>query len=80
VVEIAVSARGPGVPWPERERLFEPFFRGAGARAGQLPGSGLGLHLVRRIADAHGGRVVLSSPPGGGSRFTLRLPAGEEAP
>jgi signal transduction histidine kinase len=86
-VEIAVSDRGPGVPILERERLFEPFFRGAGARARQLPGSGLGLHLVRRIAEAHGGRVEVDSPPGGGSRFSLRLPAsdvprgpGEEAP
>ena len=76
-VAIAVSDRGPGVPAAERGRLFEPFFRGAGARARQLPGSGLGLHLVRRIADAHGGRVEVAPAPGGGSRFTLHLPAHE---
>lgn len=74
-VAIEVSDRGPGVPAAERDRLFEPFFRGAGARARQLPGSGLGLHLVRRIAEAHGGRIEVAPAPGGGSRFTLHLPA-----
>jgi signal transduction histidine kinase len=74
-VAIEVSDRGPGIPAGERERLFEPFFRGQGARERQLPGSGLGLHLVRRIAAAHGGRVEVDSAPGRGSTFRLVLPA-----
>lgn len=77
-VEVAVSDRGPGIPAAERERLFEPFFRGQSARSRQLPGSGLGLHLVQRIAAAHGGRVEVDSTPGRGSTFTLVLPARAE--
>jgi signal transduction histidine kinase len=75
-VRIAVSDRGPGVPEGDRERLFEPFFRGENAREGQLPGAGLGLHLARRAAAAHRGRIELESAPGEGSTFTLVLPAG----
>jgi signal transduction histidine kinase len=71
---IEVADRGPGIPAGDRERLFEPFFRGERARAGQLPGAGLGLHLVRRTAEAHGGRVEVRSAPGEGSAFTLVLP------
>lgn len=78
-VEVAVSDRGPGIPAGERERLFEPFFRGRDARGRQLPGSGLGLHLVERIAAAHGGRVEVDSAPGRGSTFTLVLPARMDA-
>jgi len=74
-VRIAVSDRGPGVPEEERERLFEPFFRGAGARAGQTVGAGLGLHLAQRAAADHQGRIELESAPGEGSTFTLVLPA-----
>lgn len=74
-VAIAVSDHGAGIPDAERERLFEPFFRGARAQAGQLPGAGLGLHLVRRTAEAHGGRVEVSSGEGAGTTFTLILPA-----
>ena len=78
-VAIEVADRGPGIPPGERERLFEPFFRGEGARHQQLPGSGLGLHLVQRIAAAHGGRVDVESSPGRGATFTLVLPARPEA-
>lgn len=55
--------------------MFEPFYRGRDAVANQVQGSGLGLSLVQRIADAHGGRVELVSEPGRGSTFTLCLPA-----
>jgi signal transduction histidine kinase len=78
-VRIEVSDRGPGIPAVERKRLFEPFFRGERARAAQIPGAGLGLHLVRRVAEAHGGRVEVRSTAGQGSTFTLSLPAGEAA-
>jgi signal transduction histidine kinase len=48
--------------------------------AQQIPGSGLGLNLVMRIAAAHGGRITVSSEPGKGSTFTLSLPAVHDRP
>lgn len=73
-LRIGVVDRGPGIPAAERMRIFEPFFRGQRAQADQLSGAGLGLHLVRRAAEAHGGRVELRSALGEGSTFTLVLP------
>ncbi len=74
-VRIAVEDHGPGLDADERQLVFEPFYRGRTAVADQVPGSGLGLSLVRRIADAHGGRVELTTEPGHGSTFTICLPA-----
>jgi signal transduction histidine kinase len=74
-LRISVADRGPGIPDEERERLFEPFFRGRAARLAQVPGSGLGLAVVRRVAEAHGGRAFVEPREGGGSLFTLVLPA-----
>jgi len=74
-VLVSVSDSGPGIPEAEQPHVFEPFFRGQQARDGQIRGSGLGLNLVQRIAEAHGGRVVLESVTGKGSRFTIELPA-----
>jgi signal transduction histidine kinase len=80
-VRVEVSDQGPGIPPGERERLFEPFFRGERAQERQVPGVGLGLHLVRRAAEAHGGRVEVRSADGQGSTFTLILPVqGDAAP
>jgi signal transduction histidine kinase len=79
-VVLSVADHGPGVPESERERIFEPFYRGRQAVAGQIRGNGLGLSLVRRIAVAHGGKVELETSPGHGSRFLLRLPAPAAAP
>ena len=73
-VRIAVADRGPGVPAAERQEIFEPFRRGRVAMEEQLPGSGLGLSLVRGAAEAHGGSVTVESEPGRGSVFTLHLP------
>lgn len=72
-VEVAVCDRGPGVPEGLRERIFEAFFRlpGHAERAG---GVGLGLSLVRQIAQRHGGSVRCEARDGGGSRFVLQLP------
>jgi signal transduction histidine kinase len=78
-IEITVSDRGPGVRAEDRPHLFEPFFRGRDAAEGTIPGSGLGLSLVRHIAEAHGGRVTVASGPGEGSVFTLQLPAAPAA-
>lgn len=73
-VEVRVCDRGPGVPEAYRERIFEPFFRLPG-HAEREGGVGLGLALVRQIAERHGGRVRCEPREGGGSRFTLTLPA-----
>jgi signal transduction histidine kinase len=72
-VEIRVSDRGPGVPPELRERIFEPFYRlpGATERDG---GVGLGLALVKSIAQRHGGRAFCESRPGGGACFVIELP------
>ena len=74
-VRIAVEDHGPGLDADERQLVFEPFYRGRTAVANQTQGSGLGLSLVRRIADAHGGRVELATETGQGSTFTICLPA-----
>jgi len=70
---IRVSDHGPGVPADQRERIFEPFYRlpGASERDG---GVGLGLALVKSIAERHGGRVHCEDNPGGGASFVVELP------
>ena len=77
-IHIAVEDHGHGLDADERRLVFEPFYRGKDAVANQIQGSGLGLSLVRRIVDAHGGRVELQSEPGRGSTFTICLPAAGE--
>jgi signal transduction histidine kinase len=74
-VRITVEDHGLGIPPAEVDRVFEPFYRGEEAENRQIRGSGLGLSLVKRIAEAHGGRVHVASTPGRGSAFTLTLPA-----
>jgi len=69
---IEVRDHGPGVPAQELELLFRPFFRGSNARLAE--GHGLGLTLVQRVANAHGGDVRAENVDGGGLRVTLRLP------
>jgi two-component system heavy metal sensor histidine kinase CusS len=79
-VEILVSDDGPGVPDAQRERIFEPFFRGESERSLDLSGAGLGLPMAREIARAHGGDIQLLSGPGEGARFGIRLPVTDAAP
>lgn len=71
--QIVIEDNGPGVAEADRARIFEPFYRAVGVRA-ELRGVGLGLAIVRQIARAHGGEVSYVPPPGGGSRFVVRLP------
>lgn len=70
---IAIEDRGPGVPPHLRERIFEPFYRLAGASEKE-GGVGLGLALVRTIALRHGGSVRCEDRVGGGARFVVELP------
>jgi two-component system OmpR family sensor kinase len=70
---VRVSDQGPGIAPEEIGGIFERFRRGAAARG--TPGLGLGLALAREFARAHGGEVAVSSAPGRGSCFTVRLPA-----
>jgi signal transduction histidine kinase len=72
--DVRVCDRGPGVPEAFRERIFEAFFRLPG-HAEREGGVGLGLSLVRQIAERHGGRVHCEPREGGGSCFVLELPA-----
>ena len=71
--EVRVCDRGPGVPEAMRERIFESFFRLPG-HAEQAGGVGLGLSLVKQIAERHGGHVRCEGREGGGSCFVLSLP------
>ena len=72
---LTVEDDGPGVPPELAPTLFERFVRGAGDSGGSF---GLGLAIVKAVAVSHGGDVVLDSPPGGGARFVVTLPAHEE--
>jgi two-component system, OmpR family, sensor histidine kinase KdpD len=74
VLVFAVADRGPGIPAAEQDRIFQPFYRALGAPA-DVGGSGLGLAIARRLAELQGGTLDYTARPGGGSIFTLRLPA-----
>jgi two-component system sensor histidine kinase SenX3 len=77
-VLISVADKGRGIPAEDLAHIFEPFYRGAMAHDRQIHGNGLGLSLVKRIVEAHGGRVAVKSAPGQGSTFTLYLPVASE--
>lgn len=68
---VTIDDSGPGVPEELRSKIFQPFF----TTKGQGKGTGLGLPIVRRIVVEHGGSLSLGSSPGGGARFTVRLPS-----
>ncbi|HEX7626647.1 MAG TPA: HAMP domain-containing sensor histidine kinase [Gaiellaceae bacterium] len=74
VVSISVSDRGPGIDRDDHRLIFEKFGRVSGN--GAKPGTGLGLYIARSIAEAHGGTLDVSSAPGRGATFTLKLPLG----
>jgi two-component system sensor histidine kinase MprB len=77
---LVVCDEGPGVPVDARPFVFDRFYRAVEARS--TPGAGLGLSIVRKVADQNGGSIEVDSAPWGGARFTLRLPtvAGGPAP
>lgn len=78
-IELSVADTGPGIPAPDRDRIFEPFFQSHDAERDHLTrtarGTGLGLSISRELARAHGGDLRVECPAEGGSRFTLRLPS-----
>jgi len=79
-VALSVADRGRGIAAADLPNVFEPFYRGREAHERQVRGFGLGLALVRRTAQDHGGSASAVSTPGLGSTFTLRLPAVRRSP
>jgi two-component system OmpR family sensor kinase len=73
-VVIEIADTGQGIPEDEIPQVWDELYRGEGARG--VPGSGLGLSLVRAIVVRHGGEAAIRSRPGQGTLVTLRLPAG----
>jgi signal transduction histidine kinase len=73
-VLFVVEDDGPGVPEDLREAIFEPFRQAPGSSSGHAPGVGIGLSLVRRFAELHGGRAWAEGRPGGGASFHVFLP------
>lgn len=76
VVTIRVCDEGPGIPPSERERVFEPFYRGSGSAA--VPGSGLGLAICRGIIEAHGGAIRAEAVGDAGACIVITLPGAVE--
>jgi len=76
---VSVADEGIGIPPEEQGRIFEKFYRIGRSDTQAKRGSGIGLALVRHIAEAHGGRVSVDSQVGRGSRFTLWFPLGTDA-
>ncbi|CAN5813708.1 hypothetical protein BH18ACT17_BH18ACT17_11870 [soil metagenome] len=72
-VSITVDDAGPGVPEELRDAVFEPFRQAPGSSSGHSPGVGIGLSLVRRFAELHGGRAWLDERDGGGASFRVFL-------
>jgi signal transduction histidine kinase len=79
-VRVSVEDHGGGISHADLPHLFEPFYRGSDATAAQVQGNGLGLSIVKRIVEAHGGRVSVSTHAGSGSVFTIHLPAAPSVP
>jgi two-component system phosphate regulon sensor histidine kinase PhoR len=80
MVEIHVQDNGPGIPAPEQRRIFEKFYRSADAQRRNIPGTGLGLAVVRSVVEAHDGSVSVMSRPGQGATFIVALPAADGGP
>jgi len=75
-----VTDTGVGIPYEDHERLFDRLYRASSATEGHVPGTGLGLTIVKAIAEAHGGVVSVESVEGEGSTFRIELPLHPVAP
>ena len=76
MVQIRVVDQGRGIAVDEQRRIFERFVRGSSGAEDQVRGSGIGLALVKHIAESHGGKAWVESEVGKGSTFVVALPAG----
>jgi signal transduction histidine kinase len=72
---VEIDDDGPGIPEPEHERVFAPFYRIETSRSRETGGTGLGLAVARSILRAHGGDIRLAGRAGGGLRVTILVPA-----
>ena len=72
--ELEVVDRGPGIPEPDLEHIFDRFWRADRSRERSTGGAGLGLSIVAAIVEGHGGTVTAENVDGGGARFVVRLP------
>jgi signal transduction histidine kinase len=73
-IKLWVEDHGEGIPDAEHEKIFERFYRRGSELRRQTQGVGIGLSIVKHIVEAHGGKVLVRSAPGQGSRFTIELP------
>ncbi len=78
-MRLYVEDSGPGIPAHEHEKIFERFYRLGSELRRETQGVGIGLSIVKHIVEAHGGKVVVQSEIGKGSRFTLELPMFQNA-
>jgi two-component system, OmpR family, osmolarity sensor histidine kinase EnvZ len=79
-IDIIIDDNGPGIPEPDREAVFQPFFRLDNSRSAATGGIGLGLTIARDIMLNHGASLVLETSPQGGLRARCSLPASDIAP
>ncbi len=71
---LSVTDQGPGISPEERDKIFERFYRSGSELRRETQGAGIGLSIVRHIAESHGGHICVSCPEAGGSQFTLSVP------
>ncbi|MBC7927614.1 MAG: ATP-binding protein, partial [Bryobacteraceae bacterium] len=76
-LRVSITDCGPGISLYEQQRIFDRFYRGESIRD-RLPGTGVGLNVVKEIARAHAGSIYVESKPKQGSTFTLELPFPQE--
>jgi signal transduction histidine kinase len=76
-VRVSVRDDGIGMTAEEKDSVFDEFYRAKNRYTVHVPGTGLGLTLVKRLVDMHQGKVTVQSEPGKGSTFTISLPTAE---